>query len=86
MNYCYNRDVATGNYDCPYADVVNNSIMCTTKSCWYQYNKYADPLNKSMVVNNSLEDEDDVCFSCPYFNPEAPDCFTYSPEHVIMMT
>lgn len=26
------------------------------------------------------DDEDDECLSCPYFNPEAPDCCTYSPE------
>lgn len=80
MKYCYNHDVLCGTYDCNYATVVNNSIMCTAESCWYQYNKYSDPLNKSMVVDNSYEDEDDECLSCPYFNPEAPDCCTYAPE------
>lgn len=57
MKYCYNHDVATGNYDCPYADIVNNTICCTVESCWYQFNKYADPLNKSMVVNNLTKEE-----------------------------
>ena len=52
MPHCYNHDVATCSYECPYADVVDNTIMCTTDSCWYQYNKYANPLNKSRVVDN----------------------------------
>ena len=33
MNYCTYRDVFTGNYDCPYATVVNNSVVCTSKEC-----------------------------------------------------
>lgn len=33
--YCHNHDVATGNYDCPYAGVVNNSITCSSKECCY---------------------------------------------------
>lgn len=46
-NYCSNRDVATGKYDCPYADVVNNSIVCTSKEC-----NYSVSIEKP-VVNNS---------------------------------
>lgn len=72
--YCCNHDVATGKYDCPYADVVNNSICCNSNECNYKSN------HSNQVVNNSFEDEDDECLSCPYFNPEAPDCCTYSPE------
>lgn len=30
MKYCTYRDVHTGNYDCPYASVVNNSIVCNS--------------------------------------------------------
>ena len=33
MNYCTYREVMTGNYDCPYATVVNNSVVCTSKEC-----------------------------------------------------
>lgn len=33
MNYCTYRDVFTGKYDCPYATVVNNSAVCTSKEC-----------------------------------------------------
>lgn len=35
MNYCTYREVMTGNYDCPYATVVNNSVVCTSKECNY---------------------------------------------------
>lgn len=74
MTYCYNHDVATGKYDCPYADVVNDSICCNCKECNY------NSITKNQVVDNSLEDEIDACLSCPYFNPEAPDCCTYAPD------
>ena len=73
-NYCSNRDVATGNYDCPYATTVMNTICCTGHECNHK-GIYEKP-----VVNNTIEDEDDVCLSCPYYNPEAPDCCTYAPE------
>lgn len=33
MAHCCNRDVATGKYECPYADVVNNTITCDSDSC-----------------------------------------------------
>ena len=74
MAYCRNHDVATGKYDCPYADVVNNTICCTGHECNYR------GINENQVVDNSLYDEDDECLSCPYFNPEAPYCCTYAPE------
>lgn len=70
-SYCNNHDVATGKYDCPYADVVNNTLCCTSHECNY---------NDSRVVDNYLDDDDDECLSYPYFNPEAPDCCTYAPE------
>ena len=73
-NYCSNRDVATGSYDCPYATTVMNTICCTGHECNHK-GIYEKP-----VVNNTIEDEDDECLSCPYFNPEAPDCCTYAPE------
>lgn len=99
-NYCSNRDVATGNYDCPYATTVVNTICCTGHECNYRgiYEKpVVNNLTKEemcklhsgsvygktvidLVVDNSLDDEDDVCLSCPYFNPKAPDCCTYAPE------
>lgn len=46
-NYCSNRDVATGNYDCPYATTVMNTICCTGRECNYK-GIYEKP-----VVNNS---------------------------------
>ena len=73
-SYCRNHDVATGKYDCHYADVVNNSICCNCDECNYR------GINENQVVDNSLDDEIDECLSCPYFNPEAPDCCTYAPE------
>ena len=66
MNYCYNRDVATGNYDCPYAGVVNNSITCSSKECGYSsYTfkcKSASLYGKAVtsIYEKSLNDEDDV--------------------------
>lgn len=46
-NYCSNRDVATGNYDCPYATTVVNTICCTGHECNHR-GIYEKP-----VVNNS---------------------------------
>lgn len=59
MVHCCNHDVATGKYDCPYADVVNNTLCCTGHECNY---------NDSRVVNNSapfepiIINEDDLPF------------------------
>ena len=33
--YCRNHDVAVGTYECPCANLVNNSIVCTSKECRY---------------------------------------------------
>lgn len=74
MKYCFYRDVATGAYNCPYASVVNNTICCTGQECNYM------GIHENQVVDNSLDDEIDACLSCPYFNPEAPDCCTYAPD------
>lgn len=51
-NYCSNRDVAVGNYDCPYATTVMNTICCTGRECYHK-GIYEKP-----VVNNTIEDED----------------------------
>lgn len=34
--FCKNHDVACGNYDCNYADIVNNTIICNAKNCNHQ--------------------------------------------------
>lgn len=34
--FCKNYQVACGSYNCNYADVVNNTLICTAKSCNYQ--------------------------------------------------
>lgn len=58
-NYCDNRDVATGNYDCPYATTVLNTICCTGHECNYKgiYNK---PVvnNENTNYDLALNDED----------------------------
>ena len=62
-SYCCNHDVATGKYECPYADVVNNTICCTGHECNYKgiYNKPV--VNNEETVSNyelSLDDYDIV--------------------------
>lgn len=49
--YCCNHDVATGKYECPYADIIENTICCTTACV---YNKNSD-FKKNKVVNNFNE-------------------------------
>ena len=74
MKYCAYHDVMTGKYDCNYATVVNNSIVCTSKEC-----THGCDYNRDYFIGIS-EEEDDICLSCPYYNPEAPDCCTYAPD------
>lgn len=57
MTYCLNHDVATGNYDCPYADVVNNSICCNCNECNYR------SIASNSVVNNTITCDSDSCIS-----------------------
>lgn len=59
MNYCTYRDVFTSNYDCPYATVVNNSVMCKSKECMYNGGDYA----KKHLIGMS-EDEVYKHFKC----------------------
>ena len=68
-NYCDNRDVATGNYDCPYATTVLNTICCTGHECNYRgiYNKPSSVVNNKDINTNtntnyelSLDDSDIV--------------------------
>lgn len=35
--FCHNHDVATHKYDCPYADIIDNTICCTA-ICAYNKN------------------------------------------------
>lgn len=58
-NYCDNRDVATGNYDCPYATTVLNTICCTGHECNYK-GIYNNPVvnNENTNYDLSLNDED----------------------------
>lgn len=51
MVHCYNHDVATGNYNCPYADLINNTICCTSHECIY------NGITKKSVVNNLTKEE-----------------------------
>ena len=47
--YCRNHDVATGAYECPCADVIDNTICCT-QHCKYNGN------NKKSSVDNNYDD------------------------------
>ena len=55
LSYCRYHDVATGKYDCPYAEVVNNSIVCNS-TCMYN-SKYSD---REIKYENSIGDEEIV--------------------------
>lgn len=55
FGYCRNRKVATGEYDCNYAEVVNNTIVCK-QSCMYS-SKYC---SINFEFESSLNDEDIV--------------------------
>ena len=54
--YCRNRDVATGAYECPYADAIDNTICCS-QSCSYNANHNTE---KTIPVewNPNLPEED----------------------------
>ena len=62
MRYCLYRDVHTGKYDCNYADVVNNTVVCTSKECKYGSSVYE-------TFENSLDDEDIVDYPRIEENP-----------------
>ncbi|MBQ2285582.1 MAG: hypothetical protein II244_07955 [Clostridia bacterium] len=55
LAYCRYHKVATGEYECPYADVVNNTIVCN-RTCVYN-SKYC---NIEYEYENSIDDEDIV--------------------------
>lgn len=62
--FCKYHDVATGKYECPYADVVDNTIICNAKNCIYQsiYNPIkveSGPLQGKTVfsLSNMSEEE-----------------------------
>lgn len=61
-NYCDNRDVATGNYDCPYATSVLNTICCTGHECNYK-GIYNNPVVNNTDTNSNYElslDDSDI--------------------------
>ena len=64
-NYCDNRDVATGNYDCPYATTVLNTICCTGHECNYRgiYNK---PVVNNEETNKELSLDDSDIVDYPF--------------------
>lgn len=64
-NYCGNRDVATGNYDCPYATTVFNTICCTGHECNYKgiYNK---PVVNNENTNYDLTINDEDIIDYPF--------------------
>ena len=51
LAYCRYHDVATGVYECPYAEVVNNSIVCN-HTCMYN-SKHCN-----IEYEHTLDDED----------------------------
>ena len=63
--YCSNHDVAVGTYECPCANLVNNSIVCTSKECRYNsmHIRFTSSSENAIVVNNyelSLNEEEIV--------------------------
>lgn len=56
--YCHNHDVAVGTYECPCANLVNNSIVCTSKECRYNsmHIRFKSSSANAIVVNNSPEE------------------------------
>lgn len=64
LPFCRNHEVACGSYDCNYADIKDNTIVCTATDCIYQssYNNLCINNNRTVVDNyeNSLNDEDIV--------------------------
>lgn len=58
--YCHNHDVAVGTYECLCANLVNNSIVCTSKECRYNstHIRFTSSSANAIVVNNLPEDED----------------------------
>lgn len=67
MRYCFYRDVHTGKYDCNYADVVNNTVVCTSKECKYGSELYGKSVYE--IFENSLDDEDIVDYPRIEENP-----------------
>lgn len=57
--YCHNHDVAVGTYECPYVNLVNNSIVCTSKECRYnsEHILFTSSSANAIVVNNLTEEE-----------------------------
>lgn len=55
--YCRNHDVAVGTYECPCANLVNNSIVCTSKECRYNsmHIRFTSSSENAIVVNNYEE-------------------------------
>lgn len=62
MAYCRNHDVASGKYDCPYADVVNNSICCNCDECNYKDNYINSVVNNSTSFEPIVINEEDLPF------------------------
>lgn len=62
MKHCYNHDVATGKYECPYADVVNNTICCTGHECNYRDNYKNSVVNNSAPFEPIIINEEDLPF------------------------
>ena len=51
--FCHNHDVATHKYECPYADIIDNTICCTATCI---YNKKTE----DTVASNSNFDDNFV--------------------------
>lgn len=80
MKYCTYREVHTGNYNCPYASVVNNSIVCnSSEDC------YSEDYRKKYLIGD-LKDLNNLYGKVVYdlldelsttklvdFNPNLPD-------------
>lgn len=51
--FCHNHEVASHKYDCPYADVIDNTICCTA-TCIYN-NKAEDTVASNSDFGDDFE-------------------------------
>lgn len=80
MKYCTYREVHTGNYNCPYASVVNNSIVCNSSEDCYSEDYRKKYLIGDLKDLNNLYGKvvydllDELSTTIPVdFNPDLPD-------------
>ena len=49
--FCHNHDVATQKYECPYADIIDNTICCTATCVYNKKFEHTVASNSNFDVN-----------------------------------